>query len=299
MAWMPPRNLCRLNPLRTPHWRWQYAQEVVREDRHLDDHDPWIDRAVDLLRRPASDPDLAAAVYIHEHPGHVADELQARLLAHEPLPAIAEKVGPPVPVVTAYASVFCDVLDLPIGCDWALLQVLRIGDWLHRDLDEGDIWRWWGAAGDVVAVDLLVADSLGRPDPQVPNRPLLAAQARYLVREYAAGLRSPVMPLPLLEEGLSLFSHLTADHASTPLLQNMIQMIRLASSRVNRAAEDQASKTPESTRLAASAGTTPYRRRKNSQPPTAQEASVKTRQELATLFAQAASIRESWGNTQE
>jgi hypothetical protein len=148
------------SPLRRPDWRWQLAALSMGEKlpRRSGLHDPWVRRVVRYLKwrdpslgagprrgRPHHDPVLEEACRIRGAPDpHLRGELEAWILAGEPIEAVAERCGLPAAVSEAYAEVFFDVRHR-LGAEDHVLQVL-----FGRELVSGfsledlpSLWRFF------------------------------------------------------------------------------------------------------------------------------------------------------------
>lgn len=189
----------RHDPCRTPSWRWQLAEAIannrspLREDEHKE-----IGDAVRLLRsidKPraavtGSLHPLAAAREIHTHAGVVRHEIEARLVARQPVEALARAAGVPAEVVVAYTHYFFDLPPDGAGGDWMLLQVLHLGDWLTRDPTEFEVWKFIAMSGGLIVLELIIADFFNRPSSNPQLRHVLAERARLFARDHASVMRS-------------------------------------------------------------------------------------------------------------
>ena len=110
------------NPFRSPCWRWERAGQPRLSLRYVLEEDPDVSIIRQYQRtfaaaktdpqRLAVDgrwPDLSDAHTIYRSGSALRDELEARLLAGEPLPDISSKISLPVSVLEAYAGTFFDV----------------------------------------------------------------------------------------------------------------------------------------------------------------------------------------------
>jgi hypothetical protein len=152
-------------------------------------------------------PDLYAAHDIHIAAGVVRDEIEARLLAGQTFEDITAYMSVPVDVIARYAHLFFDVVDYLHCSDWLLWSAVRRSPSRPSRADEGDIWRYMSLAGGRFVLDVIVADYLGRSQPILPNRDLLAKQLRWLARDHFdyTDYGSRVDPM-LLDEGTILFA---------------------------------------------------------------------------------------------
>jgi hypothetical protein len=78
----------------------------------------------------------------------------------------------------------------------------------------------------------LIADSLGRPSPAYPNGHVLAEKARFLVRDFAALVRTNRAADPeMLREGRRLFPHLFNGDAGdrvSQIFQHQVNFLQVA-----------------------------------------------------------------------
>jgi hypothetical protein len=198
MSIKPTFDIRLVSPLRNADWRFQAAIEhVQRRTSPAKWEDPGIarvwgflrdlDRAdTDLKRKRVAKtwPDLSAAHAIHTGSEVQRDELQARLIC-EPVEVIAQKMVIPPDVITAYAETYYDTLDCQQARDW-LLEHLVLAPGFHRPPTEAECWRYLALIGGPVILNLVVADYLGRPEPEYEERHYWADWGRFLVRDYAA-----------------------------------------------------------------------------------------------------------------
>jgi len=198
MSATPTADIRSYSPFRTPDWRWQAALDHVhRQTRPRKWEDPGIvqvrrfllafNRAGSEAKRNRVErtwPDLYGAHAIFTGDQIRRDELEARLLC-ESVEVAAEKMNIPVGVVTAYAETFFDVLHCRQALDWLLEHAIRAHSFA-KPPKENECWRYMALAGGSVILELLIADHLGLPQPQYPDRHELAERARFRVRDYAS-----------------------------------------------------------------------------------------------------------------
>ncbi|MGD0461597.1 MAG: hypothetical protein ABSB74_03820 [Tepidisphaeraceae bacterium] len=198
MSPKPATDIRSYSPFRTPDWRWQAALDHVHQQTRPR---KWEDQGRVQVRRFLLDlnragteakrnrvartwPDLFGAHAIFTGDPIRRDELEARLLC-EPVEGIAEKMNIPAGVVVAFAGTFFDVLHCRQALDWLLEHAIRAHSFA-RPPTEAECWRYMALAGGPFILELLIADHLGRPELQHPDRHELAERARFLVREHAA-----------------------------------------------------------------------------------------------------------------
>ena len=201
-ALTPTSDIRSFSPMRTPDWRWQAAVE------HVDGHThprKWEDSGIAQAQQfilalseanndakcaviRQSWPELYAAYEIYTGPAVRRQELDARLLC-EPLEAIAVRMNIPATVIATYAETFFDVLGSLNSRDWLLSQAVRVDDFSFPPT-ESECWRFVALVGGVPVLDLMVADHLGRAQPEYPDRHELAETVRFLVRDFAAHIQT-------------------------------------------------------------------------------------------------------------
>ena len=236
----------RYSPFRRPDWRWQSATEhLLAGDRPKPWEDPGIGQALKFQRAWNADggeaqqidarqrwPELAEAYRIHERGGVLVDEIQARLLAAEPLEVIAHKTGVGTGVIAAFEKFFFNVSESLSAIDWLLFDAVGL---YTNPITEGLVWRYFAVAGGPLLVDLLVADFLGRPEPKRDDRHLLAERARFFVRFIRAD--SPTAVTALLKEGCRSFGRnfgITAVGREKKMLDVQMRLLRMASRPVRK-----------------------------------------------------------------
>ena len=138
------------DPRRSPAWRWQLAETLVarggrtrpgRADVHLA-------RAVKYQQRLSrcltpgrlkqlrdADPDLFAALELHQAGGWRRTLVEARLLAALPAAEVAQRSEMTVGAVTAYVVMFYDVVERLKGRDYILLKAIGTPRHAKSDLD--------------------------------------------------------------------------------------------------------------------------------------------------------------------
>jgi hypothetical protein len=92
-------------------------------------------------------PELASAHAIYTEAGVIRDEVEARLLAYDPVSEVADETKLPAGVVTKYADIFFRLPRKGTGHDWIVFRVIRMFEWRDREPSEDDAWRYMGLAG--------------------------------------------------------------------------------------------------------------------------------------------------------
>jgi len=206
------------DPYLTPDWRWSAACEHIAKGTALRRwEDPAIAEAVRFLRPwvkhgpPPDDhtrsrmPALAAAHDLFDAGGPLRDEVEARLLAGESPETIATKAGLEATTVDAFERVFFNVADRLDAHDWLVTNVVQIWKLDPDNPDEGRMWKWLAVAFGPHAVDIMIDDRLGRPEPILADRPLVAAQGRWIAREAAYSTSGRPRPRKFFDEEWRLF----------------------------------------------------------------------------------------------
>jgi hypothetical protein len=202
------------DPFCPTDWRWQDAQRIA--DGRLptwSDTDPGVLRVASYLR-VASEcaspkavalerrwPDLVRARELYEAGGLLRSLLEARLLAGQEDPAIAERLQLSPAVVACYESVYFNVREFLKASDWIHGRVLgmRSGSGFRHD-ELGAFWKWSAYVGGVGLLDGLVGWLLKAVHAGQP-----AALSAYLAPE--AGLPVPVqafVAMKVLPQGLCI-----------------------------------------------------------------------------------------------
>ena len=140
----------RYNPRRSPAWRWKLAERIVaKADRSRPGRaDVHLGRAVEFQRRlqrchtPGrlkqlrdADPDLFAALELHQAGGWRRTLVEARLLAALPAAEVAQRSQMTEGAVTAYVVMFYDVVERLTGRDYILLRAIGTPRRAKSDLD--------------------------------------------------------------------------------------------------------------------------------------------------------------------
>jgi hypothetical protein len=104
----------RHNPMRPVDWRWQRAEYLVGAGKHHCRHrdDEATGRAVEYIRRRRDRrrmPDIATARRLHEQGDMLATIVQARILARQTAPEIAQYVALDPAGIATYEQLFFDV----------------------------------------------------------------------------------------------------------------------------------------------------------------------------------------------
>jgi hypothetical protein len=158
------------DPLRSPAWRFQRASYLAAESKCLTRHDDsWTHTATHFTRRlarcrTAQDQQRLAQhePYLHQAyqvycsgSTRLRTELEARLLASEPVEQIARKCALPEQTVTCYESVFFSVAESLAQDHWIVLVAIQ----LHSGRGEQDlskVVRLLGYAYGPLMLDLVL-----------------------------------------------------------------------------------------------------------------------------------------------
>ena len=243
----------RLSPWRTPAWRWLLAESLHRQRRKpaaLEDpalaaalvYRRALDRATTDAKRQAIDadfPHLAGARAIHLAGGRVRNEIEARLLAGEDFDRIAAKTGVPSGVVREYESVFFNVTDSPAAMQWLMGGVLQIHTWSPGKPTMSQTWQWVALAAGSYLLDLLIAEDLGRAEPQVVDRQRIAERVRFCVRDAITPMTTSDS-FKILKEGAELFGWASKTHGDSaftrdPMAEVQLEFVRLAAGKSAKA----------------------------------------------------------------
>jgi hypothetical protein len=170
----------RHSPFTPPDWRYLRARYLFEEGKRPSRRDDqatleaWrffrrLGRCDDQRQRERVRrrwPHLAAAVALREDgPELIRWELEARLLAREPVDVVAGRLGLAPETVEWYIAIFYDVLHLLNGKDYIMLQVIGLTP--ARDLTEKDVEVWtklFAFLGGPIVLDS-VLDFYRAPEP--------------------------------------------------------------------------------------------------------------------------------------
>src|SRR5262245_46423013 len=132
--------LQRRSPTRSPAWRWERAQALVRQGRYVSPRrdDAPTGRAVRYLRQlrrcrqgtqlrklAVTYHDIHAARQLHERGGTAVVAVQARLLARQSFEEVARRTSVTVEAVKTYEALFFNVTDHLDAKDWVVVQAIR------------------------------------------------------------------------------------------------------------------------------------------------------------------------------
>ena len=99
-------------------------------------------------------PDIAAAIGIHEGEPTTRVAVEARLLAGEPIEAIARRCGVPVETVEVYEQLFFNVTDRLENTSYILFCAIGPATYEGFDLDDpGAVLRWFAYMGGPRVLD--------------------------------------------------------------------------------------------------------------------------------------------------
>jgi len=160
------------SPFRPPWWRWGRAEHLIahgwRRNQKVDDEWVAAARAVRqgrAVRHPRSAA-IRTAHLIWAKNDCKRWELEALLLAGEPLDVIADRVQVEAPVVEAYEKVFFAVLDALQATDWIHHQVIGYSVWTgFTKLLPAAAWLSAAYVGGIAFLDVMMAITGDRPLP--------------------------------------------------------------------------------------------------------------------------------------
>lgn len=144
-------------------WRSQRARwRAQTGSRHrLRQDDTWIRRAIkaqrSALKGRSRDLDLDHAEQLCSANAWVRAELEARILANQPIPDISAIMGIADTVIVAFEALYFDVRCRLQARDWVSIDVLRTNfgePWEPTDVTA--VWRTFGYLYGSATVDLLV-----------------------------------------------------------------------------------------------------------------------------------------------
>lgn len=194
------------NPRRPPDWRWQRGNEIVSgASRHIHGRDDatmqYICKFIRLLNRCRSETDhlaaldAAPALYdaytlyrAEDVPSAHRWELEARILAREPVAAIGSKLGLTAATVEMYERVFFDVISRLQHA--SLIMHTVIGQAAQTGLAEREydgLWKLLGFTGGPAVLDAVIhkCNSPARPlSPEDVNR-FYTASVKHQINEKA------------------------------------------------------------------------------------------------------------------
>jgi hypothetical protein len=169
------------SPRRPVDWRWQRAGRLLdlglRWSRSRDDEATRMAKQYQAnLRRSRGEadrrrlarrmPDIGGAVAIHEGEPTARMAVEARLLAGEPIEAVARRCGVTAVAVEVYGQLFFDVADRLTSTSYILFHA--IGPATYRGFagdDTGAVLRWFAYLGGSRVLDFLLD---GRDEPGGP-----------------------------------------------------------------------------------------------------------------------------------
>ncbi|MFA9478920.1 hypothetical protein ACERK3_11530 [Phycisphaerales bacterium AB-hyl4] len=234
-----------INSFRSPAWRLGAAVHLLASGRppRASRLEPGVAEAIrylqakafSLRRARAISPALAQAEAVWTRHGPRAWQLEARLIAGEPVEQIAAKVDLPAAAIHAYERTYFDmtigghVIDRIAGGAAAQSR----GD--DAGLDESLTWRWLGWTGGPVLIDLMVADYLKRPSPAWPDRAELATKGRLVTRLHWTPIGDKRASAQLLKD---LREHrpewIRTLRRKDPMMYGQVQFLRLAAGELRR-----------------------------------------------------------------
>lgn len=165
-----PADLTPECPWCKPDWRWLRAswRNQSRSRRGERQDDDWTLRAMRCLnaihreargRRPyRPEPDLRLAWQIAQPQDWRRAELEARILADQPVTESSSAMGGSLAVISAYEALFFDVRQRREACGWIIYEVVGLRPWGPlQPQDVGVAWMFLGFLYGAATVDTLVA----------------------------------------------------------------------------------------------------------------------------------------------
>ena len=190
-----PPELTSACPWRPPNWRWQRASWRVqtgsrRGERRDDD---WTHRAmggVKAIQREACgrrpyrpDPELAQAWQFTQHHDWNRAELEARILADQPIGEISSAMGLSTEIISAFECLFFDVRPRLGFQGWIIYDVIGLKPWGPlQPQDVTKAWRYFGFMYGPCTLDVLLAGA-DRADLQRFGLPAYWSQHSRLPKE--------------------------------------------------------------------------------------------------------------------
>jgi hypothetical protein len=160
------------NPRRPTDWRWQRAGRLLelglRWSRRRDDEATRMAKQyqaglrrcrgeADRRRLACRMPDIGGAFAIFEGEPTSRMAIEARLLAGEPIEAIARRCGAPVDAVEVYEQLFFNVTDRLENTSYILFHAIGPATYEGFDLDDpGAVLKWFAYMGGSRALDFLL-----------------------------------------------------------------------------------------------------------------------------------------------
>jgi hypothetical protein len=152
------------------------------------------------------------------------------LLTDAPVEHIAVKMGLDADVVTAFSQVFFDLrVDGRSQAEsWLVDHLLAAGR--SENVSPALVWAYMSMAAGTPALDVLIADHLGLPQPALANRSALAQAMRLMVQEQVAWMCGDheLSNRLLLQVAKLMGRRLRAMVKADPMLEVHLRMIRLA-----------------------------------------------------------------------
>ena len=201
-----PLALTTENPLRPPDWRWQRAAWRVstgsRRGERRDDE--WTRQAIRSQKghrrracgrkpyRPQSD--VEHAFDLSRKPDWLRAELEARILADQPVGEISSEMGVPAGEISAFESMFFDVRPRLAMGGWIVHDCIGMepGQPLPRQ-DVKRAWKYFGFLHGAITVDALVT-GVERADLEMIGLPACWSTASRLPKELQLLLLSQSLP---------------------------------------------------------------------------------------------------------
>jgi hypothetical protein len=245
-----------------PAWRWEAAGKLLEEGKRPRRwEDAPVKEALKFRRarqgaKTASQvesvrrrwPDLWAAVELYEHGGATRDEVDSWLIYGGPALA-AEKTGITVTVLEVYTTQFFGGPSRLKAPDWLRNIVLDFQELRRERPAEGELWKCLGYMRCPIEVlEIVIADHLGRPEPKVPFRNIVAERARFEARFFAADM-SPTTTARFIHERRRRFGPtLVRDPMYKCHVQFINLLARTAHSRTKQPSNGKMQGTPRQTK---------------------------------------------------
>lgn len=193
-------------PWHSPNWRWDRAawrvQTQSRRGERLDDD--WVRlaiRCVHALRRVARgrrpyrpDPELMQARQLAQHRDWNRAELEARILADQPISEISSAMGVSTRLISAFEALFFDVRPRLGARGWILHEVIGLRPWgplLPQDVAVA--WKFYAFSFGVCTLDVLLAGA-DRADLEVFGLPAYWSARSRLPKEAQFALVAHSLP---------------------------------------------------------------------------------------------------------
>lgn len=201
-----PADLTSACSWRSPDWRWQRAwwRNQTRSRRGERQDDDWTQRALGCVKaihreacgyRPyRPDPELMQARQLAQHHDWNRAELEARILADQPIVEISSAMGVSTGVVSAFEALFFDVRPRLGAQGWIIYEVIGLRPWgpmLSQDV--AIAWMYFGFMFGVFVLDVLLAGA-DRQDLETFGLPVYWSARSRLPKEAQFALVTHSLP---------------------------------------------------------------------------------------------------------